>query len=92
MSRQSREATGLGESPRNRQKNAAPAGGGTRAGKGLVRAFPRFACTRLGQARTGDLQKECCTNSGPAALASPQSRTPEDWLAESVVGHPPATR
>jgi hypothetical protein len=27
-----------------------------------VRAFPRLACARLGQARTGDLQKECCTN------------------------------
>ena len=27
-----------------------------------MRAFPRLACARLGQARTGDLQKQCCTN------------------------------
>ena len=26
-----------------------------------VHAFPRLACARLSQARTGDLQKECCT-------------------------------
>jgi len=29
-----------------------------------VRAFLRLACARLSQARTGDLQKECCTNLG----------------------------
>ncbi|MEI7781925.1 MAG: hypothetical protein WCJ18_08390 [Planctomycetota bacterium] len=47
-------------------------------------AFSRLACLRLGRSRTGDLQKQCCTNLGDGDTDIPSMKMVRQKGGQSV--------